>query len=520
MATALWLLAVAGPAVAAGGASVTTVPGAPLSGGLVPGPDGLLWHAGETDDSYGSRIVRISADGVTATTVPGYSPSRGAEPKMLPDGSMGLVVDRLDETGGGIGVAGLALARLVPGSGALAAIMRLPPRVDDATALAVAPDGAVWFAKSCEDRLGRISPSRSVQYVRLSATRCQRDLTDLEQGAALAFDPKGALWFADFCTGRVARVSLGGRVREWRAPRAGCASGESITSAVAVDPRGGIAFAARGSGGDVSGRIHGGRLEYFSSYGTGVFTPDGALWRVVSGEIERHDPNGSTTTVVHETHLVRWVSDLVPARNGGVAVVRATYWQSDPNYDSHNTFPRPEAYLDGHVVIVRRDRSETSWPLPDGGTDVSSQLSRAYLALGSDGAFYVRENRVAQPDFSSSSRLLRVLPDELAPPRPATVRVSAVLGRVGRVLWVQVSCDAEIARFCLGTLRLTGGDVSRAPAQFALVGQSRGAVPVPLGARALRLLRHGGKLRTVAVVRTDDGTVTRSSVTIGSNAPR
>ncbi|MFL5817017.1 MAG: hypothetical protein ACJ76L_05385 [Conexibacter sp.] len=52
------------------------------------------------------------------------------------------------------------------------------------------------------------------------------------------------------------------------------------------------------------------------------------------------------------------------------------------------------------------------------------------------------------------------------------------------------------------------------------MGQSRGAVPVPLGARALRLLRRGGKLRTVAVGRTDDGTVTRSLVTIGSNAPR
>jgi len=60
----------------------------------------------------------------------------------------------------------------------------------------------------------------------------------------------------------------------------------------------------------------------------------------------------------------------------------------------------------------------------------------------------------------------------------------------------------------------------RCLASCLLAGQSRGAVPVPLGARALRLLRHGAKLRVVAVVRTGDGNVTRSSLKIRSRAPR
>jgi len=514
----LWAMVIAGPTMAADGASVTTVPDGPLFGKLVPGPDGLLWHAEETDDSYGSLIVRVGPAGVAVTTVSGYSPSRGAEPQLLPDGSMGLAVDRLDETGGGIGVEGLALLRLVPGSGAVASIMRLPSAVvDDTTALAVAPDGAVWFAKPCQDRLGRVAPGRRVRYMRLSAAHCAFGMEDVQGGAVLAFDPKGALWFADFCTGRIARVSLAGRVREWRAPRAGC-DGSDVHATFAVDPQGGMAFAARGSERDVSGRIHGGRWERFTSYGSGAFTPDGALWRVLSGGIERRGPDGSVR--IRGTGRVRAVSNLVPAPGGGVAGVLAAYWQSDPNYDTHNPFPRPDAYLDGHVVVFQSDGSETSWPLPDGGSDAASQLSGAYLSLGPDGAFYVRESRVANPGFDGSARLLRALPDELAPPSPPTARVSAVLGRVRRVAWLQLACGAELSRFCGGTVRLTGRDVSRAPARFALAGQSRGAVLIALGGRALRLLRHGGRLRTVAVVRTDDGVVTRSRVTIGSSAPR
>jgi hypothetical protein len=513
---ALWMLAASGPAVAAGGASVTTVQDGSLFGALVPGPDRLLWYAEKTDDSYGSRILRVGADGVTATTtVRGYSPSRGAQPRMLPDGLMGLVVDRLDETGGGIGVAGLAFMRLLPGSGGVASIIRLPHAVDDMTALAVAPDGAVWFANGCQDRLGRVAPSGRVTYMRLSAIRCPPDTTEVEGGAALAFDPKGALWFADFCTGRIARVSLAGRVRQWHELRAGC-SFFGVDETLAADPRGGIFYAANGAEGSPIGLIHGGRLKRLASYGYGVFTSDGTLWRALSVGIERRDPDGSSE-IVRGTDRVRSVSNLVPTPGGGVATVLATYWRADPNRTSHDA--PVYAYLDGQVVSMRRDGSETSWALPDGGRDASSQLSGAYLALGPDGAFYVGEARVANPSFDWSSRLLRLLPDEPWPPRTARARVRAALGRVGRVAWLQLSCGAELARFCLATVRLTGRGVSRRPVRFALAGQSRGAVPIDLGGGALRQLRHDGKLRTTAIVRTDDGSVTRSPVTIGSKAP-
>jgi len=516
----LWVLAAAA-LVAADGASVTLVPDGPLVGEMVPGPDGALWHVEDTPGTSeappGARVVRVNADGTSGTTL-GTWPIQGIEPHLLADGSMGLLMMTFDERIDGWVADGRVLLHLTPGSGAVASKMTLPPEADEATAFAFAPDGAVWFADSCGDRLGRVAPNGYLSYVRLPRIGCREEGGTAERGAMLAFDPKGALWFANLCVGRIDRISLVGRVREWRALRVGCGGWDAVRADAAVDPRGGIFYAASGGKGYGSGRIRDGRLERFASYGTGVFTPDGALWRVLSGGIERRAADGSTR--IRGTGRVRAVSNLVPTRDGSVAVVFATYWRSDGNYDSHNTSPGPDAYLDGHVVVLHPDRSETSWQLPDGGADASSQLSAAYLALGPDGAFYVRERRVANPSFDGSARLLRALPADIAPPRSPTARVRAVLGRVRRAAWLQLSCGADLARFCVGTVRLTRKGVSPAPARFALAGRSRGAVPITLSGRALRLLRHGGKLRTVAEVRTDDGTVTRSRVTIGSDAPR
>jgi virginiamycin B lyase len=519
-AVALAAMVTSGPAVAADGASVTTVPGGPLFGELVPGPDGALWHVEQTpetpDEPPGARVVRVGADATSGPTLE-YWPIQGVEPHVLPDGSMGLLMATFDGRTDGWVADGRVLLRLTPGGGVVAPNLELPSDAEQATVFAFAPDGAVWFADSCGDRLGRVAPNGYLSYVRLPRIGCRKEGGTVERGAVLTLDSKGALWFVNLCVGRIDRVSLAGRVREWRALRVGCDSWEGVRTAVAADPRGGIFFTASGSENYGSGRVRRGRLQRFVFSDNGVFTPDGALWRVLPGAIERRGPDGSIR--IRGTGRVRPVSNLVPAPGGGVAVVLATYWRSDPNYDTHNPRVGVDAYLDGRVVVLQADGSETSWPLPDGGTDAPSQLSDAYLALGPDGAFYVRELRVAGSDFARSLRLLRLVPDDLAPPRPPAARVRAVLGRVGRVAWLQLSCAAELARFCLGTVRLKGKGVPN-PARFALAGRSRGAVPVALGEQVQRLLRQREKLRMVAEVRTDDGTVTRSRVTIGSNAPQ
>lgn len=506
------------PTGVASAIDVTTVPDAPPFGALVPAPDGLLWNVGPSDDGDAPAIglVRVGANGASRTVLSNLG-SSGAALQLLPDGSMGLLAHRFDERIDGWVHDGTALVRIRPGSGAVASVTQLPAAADEATAVAVTPDGAIWFARSCAGRLGRIAPEGRLTYVRLPQAHCRIGAGVAEEGASLAVDPKGALWFANLCTGRIDRVSLAGRVRQWRVPRLDCGGYLGVTTRLSLDPFGGIAWTADVEGLQSSGRIHDGRLRLFDFAGANVFTADGALWRAVPQGIERRDVNGATELFRKPDAL--WdLSDLVPVHDDGVAVVRGSYWRTDPISDPH--VPPTRAFLDGRVVMLRPGGAETAVSLPDGTPDAASQLSAATLALGPDGHFYVREQRVAEEHFVHSSRLLRVRPDGLPAPRTPAARVRAVLGLVGRIAWVQVSCDAAIARFCVGTVRLTGRDVSRAPARFALAGQSRGVVPVTLGGRALRLLREGGKLSATAVVRIDAGTVTRSPVKLGVGQPR
>jgi streptogramin lyase len=492
------LLAI-GSAEAPAATSVTTIPGLDYANTLWPGPDGSSW-GNAYDPSGGVRIIRVGAAGLLSRTDPptgGSLDLRNGGMLVLPDGAVAAFLRASSAP---------ALVRFDAATGQAARVTRLPASAEGAYGLAVAPDGAVWFARSCEDKVGRVLPgSDRVEHVQLPALGCGTLAKGRELGARLAFDSNGALWLVNLCMGRIDRIGLSRRVREWRAPGIACDDYYGVRTTIAVDPHGGVSYAARGGFGAGSGRVHDGRRERFDNYGAGVFTGDGALWREVLRGVERRDPDGTRTLVRTPATL----SDLVPTRGGGVAVVGASFWRSYGG-DSHN-LPTP-AYLDTHILSISPDGAQTAYALPDGGTDAPWQVSGANLSLGPDGAFYVGEGLVSLDGLGYSSRLLRAIPDTLEPPAAPIARVARTLGRVGRTVWLQLSCGAEPGRYCIGTATLGGSNIAHA-ARFAIAGQARGAVPVRLDWRGARTLVRRGELRAPAIVRSG-GTETRRSLAI------
>jgi streptogramin lyase len=253
------ILAIATASGAAVAASTTVIAAPAPFWGFVPGTDGALW--GLQYDRDGPAVVRVDRTGpLTRTPPPGGLPFNGWRPFTGPDGAVSLFVRLPSQTP--------ALMRLQPGSGAVGSIAELPLAAAGASGLTVAPDGAVWFARSCDDLLGRIAPgSGRISYMRLPRLGCgQHRAARRELGAALAFDTRGALWLVNLCMGRIDRMSLRGRVREWRTRLISCPSQDSFDLPVAtpatieLDPDGGISYASRAVGGG-SGRVHDGRRE-------------------------------------------------------------------------------------------------------------------------------------------------------------------------------------------------------------------------------------------------------------------
>ncbi len=310
--------------------------------------------------------------------------------------------------------------------------------------------------------------------------------------------------------GRIDRVALDGRVREWRAPRIACDEHEGVETTVVPDPRGGIAYASRGLYGGGSGRVRAGRRERFPSFGAGTFTRDGALWRSVPTGVERRAADGRIATFQTPRGLTQ-VSAPTPTRDGGVAVVRASYWRSyggDAHSDPVST------YLDARLTLLAPDGSQTDVPLPDSGTDAFPHFGGTSLTLGPDGAFYLHELRVGADEYHLSTQLLRVLPDGAMTPRPPDAAVQRVLGRVGRTLWLQVGCDADAARFCSGSVTLAGMGMTDGAGPFALAGGVPGAVPVTLGSRALETLRRRGSVHATVVVAPAGAAISQRTVTV------
>jgi hypothetical protein len=482
--------------------------------GLAPAPDGTLWAL--SGDPSGTSVVRIDENGVL-TRAPGpegrWLWSGAWHPLVLPDGTVGMFL----RSGWGDATQPQALIRFDAASGAVSSVTDLPAPAQTASGLTVAPDGAIWFARSCEDEIGRIAPgTERISYVRLPRVGCGRSrAARRELGAGLAFDVRGALWLVNLCMGRIDRVSLTGRVREWRAPLISCPPPGSfdlplpVPATIELDPNGGIAYANRAMGAG-SSRVRDGHRQRFPSYGAGVFTADGALWRLVPDGIERTAVDGTVSRYPEPSGSTP-LTELAPTRTDGVAVVRASYWRSYGG-DSHNA-PTP-VYLAPRLVVIAPDGSETSTPLPDGDTDASWQVSTAALVLAPDGSFLMSEGLVGVNGFTYSSHLLRITADASAPDRMPVASVRGTLGRVGRTLWLQLSCDADVARFCVGTATLAVAGMAHGVARFAIPGQQRKAVPVHIGAAAVRALRRTGRLNALAVVASNGAPTSRRALVL------
>jgi streptogramin lyase len=509
-----------------GEAQVSVIPGASPVDGLTTGTDGTLW--GIAYDANGFDVVRLDRGGVlTSTAAPaGLHPvdSNGAL-HPLPDGSMGLFARRQAGTGGAREDR-LLLLRFAAGSGALTQRLELPPAAGSASGVAVAPDGAVWFARSCADEIDRVAASGRVAHVRLGRLGCELGdgLPDgpstMEPGTGLAFDGSGALWLANLCQGRVTRVALDRRVRSWRAPAIECMDDVGAPTArparIVPGPDGGIFFA--GSAGTVgetgsaaAGAITGGGRELRFPYGSGAFGADGALWHTVPRGVERRETTGAVTRFARRTPTTI-LSGLVPTRGGSVAFVRARYWKSVDAGDPHS--PPWRLYLGAALVQLGAEGTEAGIPLPDGGPDAETQLESTGAVLGPDGAVWISEARMGATPPRYAQRLVRTDLGELSAPRTPVARVSAVLGRVGGTAWVQVACGAERARFCVGSAALAGG-LARGPAHFAIEGEQRGAVPIALSRGALQRLRRHRAVHAAVVLSSGGGALTRRTVRLG-----
>ena len=220
-------------------------------------------------------------------TAPKRHPSAEARPRGLP-------------------AALLALAALVAASGADGqsieefALPSAGQAVSSPAGITAGPDGALWFAESAGNRIGRITPSGSITEYQLSAPAGPDHITA---------GPDGNLWFTEQSAGRIGRITTTGGVTEFELPPpAGFASLELL--GIVAGPDGQIWFTERRnpSSGHPVGVI--GRMTTTGALTELPLPPDhlpgaiaagsdGALWFTQSGsgsgKIGRMTTSGSFT---------------------------------------------------------------------------------------------------------------------------------------------------------------------------------------------------------------------------------
>ena len=195
--------------------------------GIAVGPDGSLYIA----DSWNARIRKVDPDGIISTVAgngtKGYSGDGGPATKAQinndafgvavgPDGSLYIAdtynsrIRRVGPDGIITTVAGSAVGFFGDGLPAIYA------RFDNASGLAVAPDGSLYIADTDNHRIRRIGPDGIIRTVAgtsksgyngdgISATEAQ-----LFRPFTVALGPDGSLYIADSRNHRIRRVGLDG----------------------------------------------------------------------------------------------------------------------------------------------------------------------------------------------------------------------------------------------------------------------------------------------------------------------
>lgn len=455
--------------------------------------DGALWATG----SDRSGLFRAKQDGTQQRVDRGQLASVRvvAGPTSLADGTVAVVVGGSDER---------RIVRLRDGRPVRSVV--LPRTAAKAKTAAIAPDGTVWLAMSCADRLTRVSPAGSTRSIRLRGLGCRHvdEWVQPENGQVLQRGADGATWLANLCQGRIVRVDRRERVREWRLPPT-CSKdrGNVVAPARAhAEPDGGL-------------RLPGVRITASGALrrDPGIVVPDvvtpggewtrgddgsTVVWRGRGGRTRTFALGGADRSLYAWT-LAAGSDDSVWFGGGSLRSSVGDVLQSvDPRFEE-----RPL------VGSVRPDGggAEQSMPWTQEKPLVTYVVR---LAAGADGRAWVLEtgspfreqpvSRLGRADLGAS---------RLRAPRPSVLRV---LERSGGRLWLQLSCDAPAGRFCAGDVRLTDGHgraLTAGRTRFVLAGAARDAVALTLTRLARRLTRDG-PLRVRASLRGRSGAATRT----------
>jgi streptogramin lyase len=257
--------------VIAGGAAAT--PAAPpitsfqFAGNSVPvgiatGPDGNLWVV---DGGLGS-VHKMNPSGALIGEFQVDFPKGGIA--VGPDGNLWLVASTGVDGDGHL--FGDQILRLSP-QGALA---RFP--IGDGyaglVAIAVGPDGNMWFTEAGANKIGRISPAGAVQEFALPRV--------FSQPGAITAAPDGNLWFLEDFYGLVGRMTPSGQLTGEFALRGALQTGGHGESSIVSGPDGNLWVTEYG-GGQIARVTTAGSVTEFAvaPAPSGIATgPDGNLW--------------------------------------------------------------------------------------------------------------------------------------------------------------------------------------------------------------------------------------------------
>ncbi|ADB51929.1 hypothetical protein Cwoe_3511 [Conexibacter woesei DSM 14684] len=389
----------------------------------------------------------------------------------------------------------IALAR-TDAMGSSLKLTSLPEAARGAFGFALEADGTVWFARACKDAIYRRLPSGKLTRFQLRGVGCSESA---EGNSGMIVGPDGAAWLVNLAQKRAARVDANGRVREWRVAVPEEMNLWGRSTQLAADPRGGLAFADAAQPGEpqISGRVTAtGKVRLSETAGTPAFGSDGTLWETTTRGLRRTAPDGRTTDIT-----VPGAPDVFAvalARDGAPWFLGGTLW-SGPSL--------PSEYL-SLVAGGVPPGTESEVPAAAIAAIPAHSSQGNGIALGGDGAIWTSLWNTAG---DQGRMVTRIVPSEIAAARKPVGSVRRVLARTGRTVVLQLACDAERGRFCLGKVRLVG---ATSPTPYVVEGQSAAAVRMTLGPRAARTLRRGRAVRTTAIVRSEGAGETRRALTL------
>jgi virginiamycin B lyase len=266
--------------------------------GIVAGPDGALWFT----ESSSKKIGRVATDGTIAEfTIPTAS-----TPNQIAVGADGALWFTSAFAIGRVTTAGV-FSEYKTGISAFVQPNFITP----------GPDGNLWFTETSfsfnTNKIGRITPSGTITEFVVSTYVGQLIFgnSDLQQIIA---GPDGALWFAYSMSNQIGRITTDGIATVPGKTQSVDATGSIGPYGIAAGPDGALWFTHPFA--NTIGRVtvNAALKEFPASQGNSMISgPDGALWFAETGDgkIGRSDINGNTTDFA------------IPTANSGVSGIAA-----------------------------------------------------------------------------------------------------------------------------------------------------------------------------------------------------